>query len=74
MSFTMNHNIVCCKDCVAPKRYPGCHSKCSEYQKERAAYDTKKAEYYKRKSIKEGLDAQVISGVYRAKKQGKGWY
>lgn len=24
---------VCpCKDCVAPKRYPGCHSVCPEYK------------------------------------------
>ena len=28
--------IKCCKDCVPPKRYPGCGSKCPEYQEERA--------------------------------------
>lgn len=22
----------CCKNCVAPKRHPGCHSECEEYK------------------------------------------
>ena len=25
-------SIKCCKNCVAPKRHPGCHSTCQEYQ------------------------------------------
>ena len=29
--------IKCCKDCVPPKRYPGCGSNCSEYQAEKDA-------------------------------------
>ena len=28
--------IKCCKDCVAPKRYPGCHGICPEYIYEKA--------------------------------------
>ena len=27
--------IKCCKDCVAPKRHPGCHGVCPEYLYER---------------------------------------
>lgn len=27
--------IKCCKGCVAPKRYPGCHSNCPEYLMEK---------------------------------------
>lgn len=74
MSYTFNHHIKCCKGCVAPKRYPGCHSHCDEYKQEKADYEAKKAEFEKQKAIREGLDAQGISGVYRAKKSRKGWY
>ena len=31
--------IWCCKDCVAPKRRPGCHGSCPEYLVEKAEYD-----------------------------------
>lgn len=26
----------CCKDCVPPKRHPGCHGTCDEYLNEKA--------------------------------------
>lgn len=29
----MDVNVCPCKDCVAPKRHPGCHSHCIEYKK-----------------------------------------
>lgn len=32
----MGMGIHCCKNCVAPKRHPGCHSTCKEYRDERA--------------------------------------
>ena len=32
-----------CKDCVAPKRYPGCHAVCPEYLEQKAEYDRIKA-------------------------------
>lgn len=32
-----------CKDCVAPKRYPGCHSVCKEYISWKAEHDEVKA-------------------------------
>ena len=34
--------IWCCKDCVAPKRHPGCHSTCKEYKDEKAKDEKKK--------------------------------
>lgn len=34
--------IKCCKDCVAPKRYPGCHSVCPEYIHEKALWEEEK--------------------------------
>ncbi|MEE1302461.1 MAG: hypothetical protein UHD64_06725 [Bacteroidales bacterium] len=27
--------MKCCKDCVPPKRHPGCHDTCEEYAKEK---------------------------------------
>ena len=39
--------ISCCKDCIPPKRHPGCHSTCEEYQKERKELD----EYNKQQRI-----------------------
>ena len=39
--------ITSCKGCVAPKRYPGCHAVCPEYLKEKAEYESRKAEYYR---------------------------
>lgn len=38
--------IKCCKDCVPPTRYPGCHDKCNKYLKEKAEYEKQK-EYAK---------------------------
>ena len=34
--------IKCCKDCVPPTRYPGCHAKCSKYLEEKAEYEKQK--------------------------------
>ena len=32
------YRINCCKDCIAPKRYPGCGEHCKEYKEEKAKY------------------------------------
>lgn len=34
--------IKCCKDCVAPKRRPGCHGVCPEYLYEKALWEEEK--------------------------------
>ena len=34
--------IKCCKDCVPPTRYPGCHDKCKQYIKEKTEYEKQK--------------------------------
>lgn len=31
--------ILCCKDCVPPRRHIGCHATCQEYASERARMD-----------------------------------
>lgn len=35
-------SIKCCKDCVAPKRHPGCHATCKEYIDEKAQLEKDK--------------------------------
>ena len=34
--------IKCCRDCVPPTRYPGCHAKCSKYLEEKAKWEEEK--------------------------------
>lgn len=34
--------IKCCKDCVPPQRYPGCHAKCNKYLEEKAKWEEEK--------------------------------
>ena len=58
--------IKCCYGCVAPKRYPGCHDRCPEYIKEKAAHDAQKAEEDKKRRIEYGLISQLRGGVRRA--------
>lgn len=45
--------ITCCKDCVAPKRHPGCHDTCKEYfeQKERWEKDKENAKIHSAPTI-----------------------
>lgn len=38
-----------CHGCVAPKRYPGCHGKCKNYQDWKASEQVKKDAERKRK-------------------------
>ena len=61
--------ITCCKGCVAPDRYPGCHSTCSTYIQEKAAYDARMAEHRKSRDIAEGLNAQKFEAVRKAAKR-----
>jgi hypothetical protein len=41
--------IKCCKDCVPPTRYPGCHAKCSKYLEEKAKWEEEKQKIAKNK-------------------------
>lgn len=36
------NNIKCCKDCVPPKRYPGCGANCKEYKEAKAQFEADK--------------------------------
>lgn len=41
------HSITCCKDCVPPKRYPGCGDHCKEYKEEKAKVKKQMEDYKK---------------------------
>lgn len=58
-----------CRFCVAPKRYPGCHSKCPEYLAERAKYDELKAENDKKKVVEGELISQRMASAYKIMKK-----
>lgn len=34
--------VKCCKDCVPPRRYPGCHGHCQKYLEEKRLYEIQK--------------------------------
>ena len=63
--------IQCCKDCVAPKRYPGCHGKCQEYIEEKAQYDHLKGEYKKKADITHAIQRDRGVKVYKALRDRK---
>jgi hypothetical protein len=57
----------CCHKCTPPKRTPGCHDHCGEYQAEKAARDRKKKQAHP--EIKSGLYRQRDEAVARATKR-----
>lgn len=61
-------SIECCCGCVAPKRYPGCHAVCPEYKYAKAAYESRKAEYYKYEKIGVAINLDRGKKVYNALK------
>lgn len=56
----------CCRYCVAPKRYPGCHGACEEYKEFRAEYDKLKAEHDRARDISVGIYDSRSKKVYNA--------
>ena len=60
--------IYCCKGCVAPKRFPGCHSVCPEYLEQRAEYDKLKAEYDRKKDVTTAINIDRAKKVYNSLK------
>jgi hypothetical protein len=60
--------ISCCRYCVAPKRYPGCHGSCQEYIDAKAEHDRLKAIYDRDREIDLGIVRQRGDRVYKALK------
>ena len=61
--------ITCCKDCVAPKRYPGCSGKCPDYKEQRAKLDKEKEAERKWKEVRGGLIAQQDNSYRKTMKR-----
>ena len=59
----MSQIIQCCRNCVAPKRHPGCHGTCPDYLKERANYDELKAIEAKKAKVRIGCYQQRDEAV-----------
>lgn len=64
--------IYCCKECVAPKRYPGCHGVCQEYLGQKAIYDKRKAELDEERRISQAIYGERGKKVYNALKGYRG--
>lgn len=60
--------IKCCYGCVAPKRYPGCHSHCPEYIEEKAKDEALKAAYKKKLDVERAIADQRGRGIRKALK------
>lgn len=58
--------IKCCKECVAPKRHPGCHGTCEEYLAERAEYEKQKEIYEQSRRVRNELYNQRAIRVSKA--------
>lgn len=71
--------IKCCKDCVAPKRHPGCHGTCEEYKKEKAILDTQNKKIREEKDKDRACKSQYnkilckSAREYRDKKRKRNW-
>ena len=60
--------IKCCKDCIAPKRYPGCHSVCPEYTHEKELWEKERNAIRDERMICNGLYEQRSRGVRKAQR------
>lgn len=60
--------ISSCKNCVAPKRYPGCHSVCQEYLEAKAEHERRKEEYYRDERLNVAINLDRGKKVYNALK------
>lgn len=58
--------IKCCRDCVAPKRYPGCHGNCQEYLDEKAEHERRKEEIDRKKKISNDIYNRRADRVAKA--------
>lgn len=64
----MNY-FECCHHCVAPKRYPGCSSKCPEYATARAKFEEDKARNVKKTATRLYTIEQVIKNKDKVAKR-----
>ena len=61
-----------CKDCVAPKRHPGCHGSCPEYLEQKAKKEAIKEAERKWKESRGGLISRRDNLYHEAMKRNRG--
>lgn len=57
--------IKCCKNCVPPKRYPGCGATCPDYIIDNAFHQVEKEERNKQNALKADLYRQREKAILR---------
>ena len=61
-----------CRNCVPPKRQPGCQSYCPDYLAEKAEYDRLKAQDNARRNLKNSIYQQRLDKIGKAmRKHGR---
>lgn len=60
-----------CNGCVAPRRYPGCHSHCTDYIIAKAFHEAELAVEYQQKSITDYGKSIARKNVDKAEKRRK---
>lgn len=53
--------IKCCRGCIPPRRFPGCHAKCKDYIEEKAIYDAKMKKVREKQRLQSSLDGYQCS-------------
>jgi hypothetical protein len=61
-----------CKDCKAPKRYPGCSDHCPDRIAEKLIEELRKEAYRKEQDVSIGIRDQRTRGVTKANRRRKG--
>ena len=64
-------NRSCCKECVPPKRHPGCHGKCPEYQAEKEEREKLKEAIRSERLKESAIDGYEVSRTRERKKKYK---
>ena len=58
--------IRCCRNCVAPKRYPGCHGQCPEYIAEKEQHDAQREQEHNKRKVDNDIYNQRATRITKA--------
>lgn len=64
--------IKCCRDCVPPTRYPGCHDKCEKYKANKIKLEKEKQRIRKEQNcVIYPSDFEMLACMHRHRKTKK---
>lgn len=55
-----------CRNCVAPKRYPGCHDSCDGYRQYRAGLDELKKKRISQRQLDQYIAGRTLDNMLKA--------